>query len=182
MARLVPVVLGLCLATLARADEERVVPAELQARLLLKSLTYERSRVADARVTVTVLVMPGQNASKALGQALAGSLREARVGDHPVEVEVVEWNPAQAREQFEGKRPTVLYVSAGLAEELPAIRALARTTQSLTVGAFERYEQAIGLSIQLKDDRPQLVVNLSVLKETGWSFSSDLLRLARVIR
>jgi hypothetical protein len=179
--RAVALALALVVAAPAAGQQVRIVPVELQVRLLLKGLSYERARAGEPKLSLVVLSRPGDVGSGALAAAFADAVGAQKAEPGRLEVQVLPWGPA-TQEAVLAARPRLLYVSANLADALPGIRALAKTTRSLTVGCFPEYEQELGLGILLNEDRPQLVANLPVLREAGVDFDAQFLKLTRPVR
>ena len=77
----------------------------------------------------------------------------------------------------------VVYLCSGLETNLNEIADLTRKRRVVTVGSREDYvKRAASLGVFLVSGRPTIMVNLSASRSEGASFSSDLLRLATVIK
>jgi hypothetical protein len=76
-----------------------------------------------------------------------------------------------------------LYVCAGLEGDQTAIRDESRRDHILTIASREEQLTAgLSLGVFLFDGKMTITVNLPSSKDEGAAFSSELLRLARVIR
>jgi hypothetical protein len=77
----------------------------------------------------------------------------------------------------------ILLICEGLEADLGAVKDLSRGQKLLTVAAKEPYMQrGLSIGVFVEGEKLAIVVNLSATSQEGVSFSSDLLRLARVIR
>ena len=77
----------------------------------------------------------------------------------------------------------VLYVCIGMEADLPAIIEVTRKRKMVSIGSREEHVQTgLALGVFPVDGKPTIVVNLPAAKAEGSAFSSDLLRLAKVIK
>jgi hypothetical protein len=77
---------------------------------------------------------------------------------------------------------SIFYLCAGLDEDLPVIKQVSRKLKiRTTCGKEALVEKGVSLAVDT-DARPTLIVNLKESREEGASFSSSLLRLAKIIK
>jgi hypothetical protein len=77
----------------------------------------------------------------------------------------------------------ILLVCDGLDGAVGSIEGLSRSAHLLTVAAKEAFvEQGLSLGVFETGGKTEIVVNLPATSQEGVAFSSDLLRLARIIR
>jgi len=185
--RLVAAALGVTLA-LARGRVLGDAPASTVAMTLLRALAYDvnlKDR-AGSSVVLAVLHRPTSSPSRRESQDLMKAFKELEavtVQGLPFRVTSLPFTDADALEQ--GARAaeiSILYVCASLEDDLPAIRELARKLKIRTSGGKEALAVA-GLSLAVDPEaKPSLIVNLKQSRDEGASFSSALLRLAKVIK
>jgi len=156
--------LALTAAASALAQE---LPAKVQALLFKKILLYDRSVSGKPKL----LVAYADEAAQA-GE-LVSALQEAGFDAAAVKVAVLSGSVAGA---------TGVYVfphaaSAAVKAQLASGKLLGL---SGSAPLAERGDVAVALSV--KDGKPEIVVNLTVLHDEGHALSSELLNLARVVK
>jgi hypothetical protein len=169
----------------ARAD----IPPDRQALILTRALSYDdnlRSRAGDA-VVVAVLFKSGNQASESTADTTTRAfkaLEGMKVQNLPFKVVKLAYtgkDPLQSAIVAQGI--DALYVSTGLDGDLASIRDVSRRDHVLTIGAREDFiERGMSLGVFTVDAKPTITVNLAASREEGAAFSSELLRLAHVIR
>jgi hypothetical protein len=174
-------------AVSAYAFADEVTP-ERQALILTRALAYDNNLKARAgeAVVIGVLHRADQSASKGAAEAIFHawrSLDSVRVQDLPMKVVLVPYNRNDLPGTIANHGIDVLYVCPGLESELATIKELSRRQHLLTIGAREELVQA-GLSLGSfqTDGKSVIAVNLPASREEGAAFTSELLRLARVIK
>jgi hypothetical protein len=92
-------------------------------------------------------------------------------------------NPAGLKAAVASHGIDILLVCEGLEGDLSAIKEFSHGQKVLTVGSKEPHlSQGLSLGVFFEGDRNSIVVNVKAAGEEGASFSSELLRLAKVIR
>jgi hypothetical protein len=165
------------------------VPPEQQVLILSRALVYDdnfKDRVGS-EVRVAVLTKPGNAVSEANGAAMVKAWKgvgNLKLAGLPLRVSVMAWKdlatfgPVLASEAVD-----VLYLCPGLEANLAEIIELTRKRRVITVGGREDYiKKGASLGVFLINARPTIMVNLPASKTEGAAFSSDLLRLATVIK
>lgn len=180
--------LALLLSAAAPAGAQEV-PAERQVLILTRALAYDdeiKGRAGDD-VTIAVLAKAGHAASEAMGAAMAKAFRGIaglKVQGVPTKITQLSFSNGPALEAAASSgNVDVLYVCAGLEADLPAIIAVTRKRRTISIGSREEHVQrGLALGVFPLDGKPTIVVNLPAAKAEGSAFSSDLLRLAKVLK
>ncbi len=167
------------------------VLADQQVLILSRALVYDdnfKERVG-AEVRIAILSRPGNAASEASAAAMlkawkgVGNLKLAGL---PLRVIALDFKDAASLGPSIGsgsEAVDVLYVCPGLESNLSEILELTRKGKVVTVGSREDYvRKGASLGVFLINSRPTIMINLPASKTEGASFSSDLLRLATVIK
>jgi hypothetical protein len=165
------------------------IPPERQALILTRALSYDdnlKSRAGDA-VVVAVLFKSGNPASEAMADATARAfkaLEGVKVQNLPFKTIKYSYTGKDALNAAIGAQGIdALYVCAGLDTEAQSIREVARKDHVLTIGSREDLvEHGMSLGVFTLDSKPTITVNLAASREEGAAFSSELLRLAHVLR
>lgn len=177
---------GLAFASPARAQD---VPAERQVLILTRALAYDdeiKGRAGDD-VTVAVVSKPGNPASEAMSAAVAkafrgiGGIKVQGLSLKIVQVPFASGPALQAAAS--GQSIDVFYICVGLEADLPAIIETTRKRRAVSIGSREdQVQRGLALGVFQIEGKPTIVVNLPAAKAEGSAFSSDLLRLAKVIK
>jgi YfiR/HmsC-like len=163
------------------------VPVRLQAALLARAVEYDRNFAtrAGARVVVFIAVRPGDADSERAGEQIRLELGAlAQIGGLPHTEEVVLYRSVQKlSERIVQRAPAILYLSAGLADDVPTIARALEGVSILSVGVSATYvpRRAV-LGFDAESGRPQLVVHLAQARRQRVAFRSEFLNLARVIQ
>jgi hypothetical protein len=85
-------------------------------------------------------------------------------------------------EQVAKHNPDILYVTPLRGISIDSVTAVSRSASRLTMtGVLEYVQQGVAVGVEIKGERPQLVINLSAARAEGADFASYLLRSARVV-
>lgn len=173
-------------ASVASADDV-TVPVSLQLQLLARVATYDRSFAAQATAPAVVLVVVRRGnaeSSRSAAQIEAGLRRTATLAGRPVTVERHDFASAAAlRSAVQSRSAAIVYLTPGFAGDASAIGQSLDGLTVLSVSAVGAdADNGIVLSFELVEARPKLVVNLRQARRQGVQFSSQFLRLARVIQ
>jgi hypothetical protein len=170
----------------ARAQD---VPPERQVLILTRALAYDdeiKNRAGDD-VMVGVLAKTGNAASEAMAAALTKAFRGiggTKVQGLPMKITQLGFtNGPTLLATVASQGVDVIYVCAGLEADLPAIIEVTRKRRMVSIGGREEHVQkGLALGVFAVDGKPTIVVNLPAAKAEGSAFSSDLLRLAKVLK
>ncbi len=189
--RLLP--LGLVCAALlcagaAAPTGESGLPAELQAQLLVKILSFDRNLGVrpEGELVVGILVQrkfrPSLDAASEMFDALSVlgrvELLGARVRPQYVEVDAAE----ELELALAAAQVDVLYVSPLRAMTVPQITRVSRPLGLHTITSVTRYvDEGLAVGLGMRDERPEIVISRSAAEGEGADFASSLLRIARVV-
>lgn len=163
------------------------VPVRLQAELLAKVVAYDRNFVerAHGNAVVLVLVKPGDAESARVGEQIHDELGVLpQLGGVPHSEQMLPFTHRRAvADLCKSRAAAVLYLSVGLADEVPGLAALLAGQSILTVAATPSDVPRGGvLGFEAESGRPKLVVNLTQARLQKVAFKPELLKLARVIQ
>ncbi len=162
------------------------LPVDLQVKLLGKVLQFDREfpqRVGD-EVVIGVIYQgrfrESLNALNGLQEAFSTKpmIGERRVRIVPVEL-IGDESPERA---LLASGANVVYVAPLRAVGIDTITKVTRALDLLTcTGVPEYVSDGIAFGVSLRGDRPVILVNLAASREEGARFSSELLKLSRVV-
>lgn len=175
------------LSLLPSAARAEAVAPDKQAVIIARALAYDdnlRGRAGDSLV-VAVLFKPGAGdaAADAMMRAFK-ALEGVKVQTLPLRVVKLAFAGKDSlHTAVAGQGIDALYVCPGLEGEQSAIRDESKRDHVLTIAAKEEQLTAgLSLGVFVYDGKTTITVNLPASKDEGAAFSSELLRLARVIR
>jgi hypothetical protein len=174
------------LPRLAHADQ---VSPDKQAVILARALAYDdnlRGRAGDSLV-VAVIYKPGQGGSEGAADSMVRAfkaLEGVKVQNLPLRVVKLAYGGKDALHgAVSSQGIDAVYVCPGLEPDQGGIRDESRRDHIITIAAREdQLNAGLSLGVFMFDGKTTITVNLPSSKEEGAAFSSELLRLARVIR
>jgi hypothetical protein len=169
----------------ARGDDVPV-PAELQATLLAKVVTYDRnlrSRSGD-RVHVFLVGKPSDPTSMPFVRQMSQALSAMGTFDKlPHDEEIVEYKGADdLARKCQASRASILYLGPGFRDDIEAIRGVLEPLSLMTVSATpEDVQRGIVLGFDLVSGKPKLVVHLGQSRKQRVDFTAEMLKLVRIV-
>jgi hypothetical protein len=163
------------------------VPAELQATLIAKLVSYDRNfteRAGDVALVV-ILVRAGNAKSELSGKTIKSALGQVdRIGGRPHKEQVVAYETAAALANLcRSKRVAVVYLTAGLQEEVAAVRNALIGVDVLTVAAVPEYvPSGVVLGFEIVSGKSKITINLAQARQQRVDFKADALKLMKVYR
>jgi hypothetical protein len=178
----VALAVGMSVAIPTLAAQEVPVPVRVQVPLLLRILSFDRNlaRRRAGDLVVAVLYQSRNRSSLAIAEEvtrLLGSLS----GTEAVGIDLDKVTDLRAALAQSGGQ--VLYVSPLRGVEISGIVRVSRGAGVTTVTGVPRYvEEGISIGLDLKAERPEIVVNLEGARAEGADFTAQLLKLARLVK
>jgi hypothetical protein len=178
----VALAVGMSMAIPTLAAQEVPVPVRVQVPLLLRILSFDRNlaRRRAGDLVVAVLYQSRNRSSLAIAEEvtrLLGSLS----GTEAVGIDLDKVTDLRAALAQSGGQ--VLYVSPLRGVEISGIVRVSRGAGVTTVTGVPRYvEEGISIGLDLKAERPEIVVNLEGARAEGADFTAQLLKLARLVK
>jgi YfiR/HmsC-like len=187
---------GLLLALLVRnapvaSAQEVAVPVAVQVPILVKVLSFDRrlpERAAD-RLVIGVLFQSGYRTSANVAEEVCRQVQELPPGafgaldGRPIACLGIDLDATAALDSALRKSQVhVLYVSPLRATPLRDVIAASRAVRVTTLTGVPRYvESGLAIGVDMKGDRPEIVVNLAASRAEGADLTAHLLKLARVV-
>jgi hypothetical protein len=167
--------------------QEASVPADMQAELLAKLETYDRSFAERAGSTAKVLLVTrsGNGRSEASAADMRAALaRLDRIGGLPHQEVAASYPGADALAQrCKSDQIAIVYLTPGLDEEVGAIKTSMTGVSVLTVTAVPaNVPRGLVLGFELEAGKPKILLNLPQAKAQGVNFAADVMRLMKVFR
>lgn len=177
---------GCLLALPARAE----LPAELQAKLILRVMSFDRNLAARSGKAITLGILyrldggAGQETGTGVSKAVTDLSKSYSVGGLPVRVLALGFkDAAEAKAKLPTLDANAVFIGPELSEAVPAILETARRKQWLTLASVESYGRS-GVSVNLlqRNEKPVIAINLPSAKAEGADLDSALLAIAEVTR
>jgi len=167
--------------------QEIAVPIEVQYPLFLKILTFDRNfknRVGD-EIKLGIVFQSkfrGSNSIKdrfvqVMNEYLIKSVEGIQINQILIDINKVNLEGFIARNEVD-----ILYITPVRAFGINQITRVSRKENVLTITGIPDYvESGIAVGIGMKGNKPRIIINLPASKNEGCDFSSQLLKLAKVI-
>ena len=169
--------------------QDMPVPVKLQFSLLLKILTFDRNlkeRVGD-EITIGIIYQKRFRRSLKVKEELVTVMNESSIKKiegipfRCVSIDISrETDLAKAVSKNE---IDILYITPLRALGIEAITSISRVEKIVTLTGVPGYvTSGLAVGIGIKSEKPLIIINLTAAKAEGADFSSQLLKLARVIK
>jgi hypothetical protein len=159
------------------AAVEPEVPAQLQAAVIAKLWHFDRNFVPRGQLTLAVLYQAKLRTSFVAAHDLCHEFEAARLPVRCVLIDIPDDATAIPLQGIDAA-----YIAPLRAINIEALFATLRARRIRTVTAVNEYVlagSAVGLA--LRGDHAEIIVNLPAARAEGADFSSQLLRLARIV-
>jgi len=167
---------------------QEAVPEEIQVPIFLKILTYDRSLEARVKDTIRIgiLYFPGNDRSKKNKDAIIENLelnKDKTINGVPFSFMEIEFSTEKSlAEVIKEKRVNILYVTSDGSLAPKGISTITRAKKILTLtGRMDYVSQGISVGLGVKEEKPQVVINLPSARAEGSDFSANLLKVCKVI-
>ena len=175
------------LSTFISQAQDMAVPVEIQYPLFLKILTFDRNlKTRVGKEIIIGIVYQGKfRSSLKTKDELVDVIKKSsikNVHDIPIKQVSINIDENDLESTASKLEIDVLYITPIRAVDIESITKLSRKKKIITLTGVTDYVKAgISVVIDVKDNQPQIVINLPGAKDEGVDFSSQLLRLSKVI-
>jgi uncharacterized protein DUF4154 len=189
--RATPLIAVALLALAARPGsgaDEMPAPADLQVPLLLKILTYDRNFGTKARADLTIGIVydPGDADSvKAKNEVaeMLGKVADKTVKKLPIKYVLLEQRGlADLEAMVRSHGVSLLYLAPGLRNVDEVIRVSQASRITTATGVRSYVERGVAVGIGVRQDKPEILINLPASRSEGSEFDASLLRIATVLK
>ncbi len=166
------------------------VPVELQAKLLLAALTYDKNLGKGEVETLRIglLYFPDVNQSKKEAlefyKALE-SFKDKKVRGLNLNTVLFAYNGYNGlKSKISAEHIDALYISKAKKEVVKDVIKVTQSNKVLSLTSTASYVSMCGISmgVGLKANKPKIYLNLSSAKVEGADFSAKLLRVVEIVR
>jgi hypothetical protein len=168
------------------ADQDVLVPVQLQVELLTKVAAYDKNLPSRARQGIRLLIVSrsGNAAASRVAQQAARALEGKSIVGQPVVVSQADFvSGAELARRVKDDGIAILYLTPGFeAGELKAISASLAGSSVLSAGAVASFvRDGVVLSFDLVSGKPKLLVHVRRARDQKVELSSYVLKLVKVV-
>jgi len=170
------------------AAQEVAVPVAVQVPILVKILNFDRNLAgrAGGRLVVGVLFQSRYRTSANVADEVCLALQRlpaGALGAMDLSCVAIDLDATSALDSaLKRNRVQVLYVSPLRAVALGDVTAVSRAAGITTLTGVPRYvETGLAIGLDMKGERPEIVINLAASRAEGADLTAHLLKLARVV-
>lgn len=163
------------------------VPVDVQVPILLKILTFDRNlkKRAGDKLTIGIVYQEKFRISVNVRDRFVDVINESsikKVSDIPIELTLVDIDKTDLESTAGKNGVDVLYVAPLRAMDMERITKVCRNNKITTMtGVLEYIDSGLAIGVGIKGRKPLIIINLPASKMEGADFSSQLLKLAKVI-
>lgn len=165
------------------------VPVELQAKLLLTALTYDKSldRGEDETLHIGLLYFPDVNKSKKEAlefYKVLESYKDKKVRGLNINTMLFAYNGCNSlKSKVSVEHIDVLYIGKAKKEVVKDVIKVTQSNKVLSLTSAASYVSMCGISmaVGLKENKPKIYLNLSSTKAEGADFSAKFLRVVKIV-
>jgi len=188
LKHLLAVIIVTIFPALTSAGEEKV-PVELQAKLFLTALTYDKNiknREID-QLKIGIVYFPEVPDSKKESLNFSKVLEEfkdKKVGGLSMgKVSVAYLNRDDLKDKISKENINVLYLARGTHALVTEVTKVTQSEKILSFTGVTEYvvECGVSMAVGLKEGKPKIYLNLSSSRAEGADFSAKLLRVAILV-
>lgn len=188
MRRLGFFIILVILGTTTLWSQEMSVPIDVQYSLFLKILTFDRnlkSRVGN-QIVIGVIYQGKFRKSVNVKDDLISVIDKSpikNIEDIPIRYALIDiGEEANLDSSVLRINVDILYITPLRAVEIKKITDITRTKRIMTLtGVTDYVESGLSVGIGTKGEKPLIIINLPAAKKEGVDFSSQLLKIAKVI-
>jgi hypothetical protein len=165
------------------------VPLNLQAKLLLTALTYDKNmeKRANGKLDIGILYFPWIEQSKEEALKFSKTLKtfqDKKIGGRTFHVFLFTYEgDAGLKEKIDENHIDVLFITGGKKDMVKEIVRVTQSKQVLSATSKADHVNSCGVSLAvgLKENKPKIYLNLSSAKTEGSDFGAKFLRIAEIV-
>ena len=165
------------------------VPLDLQAKLLLTALTYDKNmeKRTNGKLDIGIIYFPWFEQSKEEALDFSKTLKtfkNKKIGGRTFNVCLFTYDgDAGLKEKIAEQHIDVLFIAGGANDMVREVVGVTRSKQILSGTSKADHVNSCGVSLAvgLKENKPKIYLNLSSAKAEGSDFSAKFLRIAEIV-
>ena len=165
------------------------VPPELQAKLFLTALTYDKNleKRADSLLNIGIVYFTDVPQSKKEAENFSKTLeafKDKKISGRSFTTVLLTYNGnGDLKKKIVEKEIDVVFIARGKKQQVEKLLKLTQTEKILSCTSKAEYVTTCGvtMAVGLKDNKPKIYLNLSSAKREGADFSAKFLRVAEIV-
>jgi len=186
---LIITLIAFCLFPPPASAAEVKVPVDLQAKLFLTALTYDKNlkKRADEKLHIGLLYfseIAGSKEEALKFSKVLGKFKDKKVSGLVIDkVSFAYYESDDLKNKISTENINVLYVACGIEKLVKDITKVTQSEKVLSFTSVAEYVTKCGISmaIGLKANRPKIYLNLSSARAEGVDFSAKFLRVVEIV-
>jgi hypothetical protein len=183
------ILIALCSIPVPAAGDNGDVPLDLQAKLFLTALTYDKNleKRADALLNIGIVYFTDVPQSKKEAENFSNTLEEfkdKKISGRSFTTALLTYNGnGDLKKKIVEKEIDVVFISRGEKQQVEKLLKLTQTEKILSCTSKAEYVTTCGvtMAVGLKDNKPKIYLNLSSAKRERADFSAKFLRVAEIV-
>jgi len=168
--------------------QDIAVPIDVQFPIFFKIFSYDKNLTQKVKDHFDLLIVYQRKFRTSLNiKNSAQSVLEGKsfkyFNSSPVIIKSISIESASELDEYLAKNHIdCIYIAPLRAIHISEITSITRKRKILsTTGVVEYVEQGVSVGLAIKSEKPQILINLPASKAEGADFSSQLLKLAKII-
>jgi hypothetical protein len=165
------------------------VPPELQAKLFLTALTYDKhlEKKAHTQVDIGIVYFPESAQSREEALNLSKTLegfKDKKISGRSFHTVILTYDGnGGLKKKIVDEHIDVLFIAQGEKKLIEEVLKVTRSEKILSCTGKAEYVSSCGvtMAVGLKDNKPKIYLNLSSAKREGADFSAKFLRVAEIV-
>lgn len=171
------------------SDQEVSVPVNIQIQLIQKIFSFDRNFRSRIKGEIVFLVIYQRNYRASLNikneiNELVQTQEYQSYQEFNIKYKYLNIETTSDLERYlSNNYVSVIYICPLKIIDISGISEITQSKKIISIASVPDYiEDGISVGFEIKEDRPQIYINLKQAKSEGIDFSSQLLKLARVIQ
>jgi hypothetical protein len=171
----------------ASRAQEMPLPAGEQLNVLLKALTFDRNlkERRGERLTIGIVYQDSFKKSMQVKDEMIEAFKTIPIKEifgYSLHVVPIDLRLISLEEAVTTQDVGILYITPLNSYDIQKISELSRRKGVITLSGVPQYsEQGIAVTVGKKGETPQIIINLDAARAEGADFSSQLLKMAKIV-
>ena len=163
------------------------LPAGEQLNVLLKALTFDRNlkERRGERLTIGIVYQDSFKKSMQVKDEMIEAFKTIPIKEifgYSLHVVPIDLRLISLEEAVTTQDVGILYITPLNSYDIQKISELSRRKGVITLSGVPQYsEQGIAVTVGKKGETPQIIINLDAARAEGADFSSQLLKMAKIV-
>lgn len=181
------IILSMFLVTSELISQKMEIPVEIQVPMFLKILTFDRNleKRSGEKFTIGIVYQSGYKESFNTKDKFIESLDKTsikKVKDIPINLISIDVDKNNIENFVFKNEVDALYIAPLRAYDVKDIIKVSQKNKIVTMtGVIEQINLGISIGLGTKGNKPLIIINLRSARLEGVDFSSQLLKLAKII-